>query len=79
MSEATETPTVPTLEVGGKNPSFFNRRIVTPIKNHPKIALAILGGLVLVGAAALVAKNEDDNPSTETDSDEDLVADTTVA
>lgn len=43
--------------------NFFQRRIVTPIKKHPKIATAIAGGLVLVGTAAYLGKGSDSEPA----------------
>lgn len=79
MSEATETSTVPTFELVEKKQSFFARRIVTPIKNHPKIAIAIVGGLALVGAAAFVAQNDESDSTSDNENAEDNVADTTVA
>lgn len=69
--------------------SFVQRRIVTPIKNHPKIAIAVGGGLALVGVAAFAGRSSADSPSEapelspeETQEVEALVAeaeDTTVA
>jgi hypothetical protein len=79
MSNPTETlASVPSDEAVVKQ-SFIQRRIVTPIKNHPKIALAVVGGLALVGAAALVAKNDDSTSSNTEEPTEELVEDTTVA
>jgi hypothetical protein len=79
MSNPTETLTsVPSDEAEVKQ-SFIQRRIITPIKNHPKIALAVVGGLALVGAAALVAKNDDSTSSNTEEPTEELVEDTTVA
>lgn len=75
-------------EVVVEKQSFVQRRIVTPIKNHPKVATAIGGGLVLVGLAAyagrVTAPDTTDVPFSETDYPEleALVAeeeDTTVA
>lgn len=75
-------------EVVVEKPSFIQRRIVTPIKNHPKVATAIGGGLVLVGLAAYAGRatapdhTEADFTEQETSDLEALVAeaeDTTVA
>lgn len=78
MSETTQTtqPVMP-AEVVVKQ-SFVNRRIVTPIRNHPKIALAVVAGLALVGAATLVAKN-DDSSTSDASSPAEVVEDTNVA
>lgn len=58
-------------EVVVEKQSFVQRRIVTPIKNHPKVATAIGGGLVLVGLAAYAgratAPDSTDAPFTEAD------------
>lgn len=65
---AVATPTeTPELVVAKQ--SFIQRRIVTPIKNHPKIALAVLGGLALVGGAAFVSKNDNAEATTSTPDD----------
>ena len=78
MSETTQTPeTVTPAEVVVKQ-SFVNRRIVTPIRNHPKIATAVVAGLVLLGAAALVSSN-DSNSTSEASDEPESVEDTTVA
>lgn len=39
-------------------------RITTPIKKHPKIAIAIAAGVALVAGAAIVTKDDpiDDSP-----------------
>lgn len=59
------------VEVVVEKQSFIQRRIVTPIKNHPKVATAIGGGLVLVGLAAYAgratAPDATDTPFTEAD------------
>ena len=66
--------------------SFIQRRIVTPIKKHPKIALAVGGGLALVGVAAFAGRAtapdvSDSEPSTDelAGLEEAVSEDTTVA
>lgn len=39
-----------------EKPSFIQKRVVNPIKSHPKVAAAILGGVALVGAAAVAGR-----------------------
>lgn len=46
----------PETEVVVEKQSFYQRRIVTPIKKHPKIAIAVGGGLTLVGLAAFAGR-----------------------
>lgn len=78
-----ETPVV-------EKQSFFQRKIVTPIKKHPKLTLAVGGGLALVGLAAFAgratAPETTEAPESTTEEDlalmKELVAeseDTTVA
>lgn len=70
--------------------SFIQRRIVTPIKNHPKIAAAVAGGFMLVGTAAYLGRSTDsETPSDDSYLTEDpelqalveaeMAEDTTVA
>jgi len=66
--------------------SFFQKNIVTPIKNHPKLSLAIAAGVALVVGAAVLGKNEDfetdDNYTFEiapVENDEIEIVDLTVA
>ena len=39
--------------------SFFQKNIVTPIKNHPKLSLAIAAGVALVVGAAVLGGKDD--------------------
>lgn len=62
MSQPNDTATntvlssVESSEVVVEKQSLIQRRIVTPIKNHPKVATAIGAGLVLVGVAAYAGR-----------------------
>ena len=42
--------------------SFLRRKVVNPIKKHPKIATAIVAGVALVGAAALLGQDSPESP-----------------
>lgn len=55
LSPVPSTPENET-EVVVEKQSFIQRRIVTPIKNHPKVAAAIGGGLLLVAGAAYAGR-----------------------
>jgi hypothetical protein len=44
-----------------KKKSFIQKNIITPIKNHPKLSLAIAAGVALVISAAVLGKNETDS------------------
>lgn len=59
MSKSTDTTNVPvapdSTEVVEKQ-SFFQRKVVAPIKKHPKIAIAITGGVALVTGAAFLGR-----------------------
>lgn len=64
MSNPTDKPPVitdlapaaePTDDVATKR-SFVQRRIVDPIKTHPKIAIAVAAGAGLVASAALAGR-----------------------
>ena len=49
---------VPEIETVTKK-SFFQKNIVTPIKNHPKLSLAIAAGVALVVGAAVLGGKDD--------------------
>lgn len=38
--------------------SFVQKRLVAPIKKHPKIAIAIAAGVALIGVAALTGPSQ---------------------
>lgn len=57
----TNTPASPVYTVGAAEDvatkeNFFQRRVVTPIKSHPKVAIAIAAGVGLVASAALAGR-----------------------
>lgn len=63
-----KTPTVVAVPENGaevvesEKQNFFQRRVVAPIKKHPKIATAIVAGVALVGTAAYLGKGSDPEP-----------------
>lgn len=77
----TQTPqvvtTIPEAEVAThKKPSLWRRSVVDPIKKHPRIATAIVGGIALVGvfaAVALTGSVEENNSDSEDSSLDDFM------
>jgi hypothetical protein len=56
--------------------SFWKKNIVTPIKNHPKLATAIAAGVLLVVGAAFLGRDDSettfaDDLTTETPLEDD--------
>ena len=46
----------PQTDESVKQPNWLQRKVVTPIKSHPKIAIAIAGGAALVASAAFAGR-----------------------
>lgn len=61
MSDKTETtvtavPTAVDLDVAVTKPSFWQSKVVAPIKSHPKIATAVAAGVALVAGSAFLGR-----------------------
>ncbi len=59
------TPSTTVVNVNVEKQSFFQKKVVAPIKRHPKLATAIAGGVALVGGAAYLGRKS--APSIDTD------------
>lgn len=72
MSEKTTEKKTPLITTVGESQqvqqeseskqNFWQRRIVTPVKNHPKIATAVTAGVALIGLAAVAGRKTAPTP-----------------
>lgn len=61
MSDKTTPAPSPVITVGenadtAPKQSFWQRKVVAPVKAHPKIALAVAGGAALVAGSAFLGR-----------------------
>ena len=61
MSDNTKSPASPVYTVGEQDdattkPSFWQSKVVAPIKSHPKIATAVVAGVALVAGSAFLGR-----------------------
>ena len=84
-ANVTSVPTSTSADAEPKR-NFFQRKIVDPIKSHPKLAIAAAAGAGLVGVAAFAGRKSAQydvvlelQPAPEPDVEPVTVIDTTVA